>query len=91
MRNLSPNDVVISGGARGVDTVAVDTAKALGIPTMVFPAEWDKHGKKAGYMRNELIVAAADMVVAFHDGTSKGTQHSIDIAKRMGKTCEVVL
>ncbi len=46
----------------------------------IFIAEWDKYGKSAGYIRNRLIVQESDMIVAFWDGKSKGTKHSIDQA-----------
>ena len=85
-----PSDaVVISGGARGVDSVAEEAAGTRGLETVIFPAEWDRHGKKAGFLRNKDIVAAADKVVAFWDGKSKGTAHTIRLAQEAGKTVEI--
>jgi len=67
-----PDAVVISGGAKGVDTAAVEDARAYGLRTEVYPADWDRHGKSAGFRRNRQIVAAADVVVAFWNGESRG-------------------
>jgi len=82
---------VVSGGARGVDTYAENFAKEHNIPTIIFPAQWRKYGKKAGYLRNEKIVAEADTIVAFWDGKSKGTKHSIDLAIKAGKPVDIYI
>ncbi len=76
---------IISGGARGVDALATRYAEENAIPYQEFPADWDTHGKSAGYKRNVLIVNACEEVAAFWDGVSKGTKHSIDIADKKGK------
>ena len=79
------HDVIISGGARGVDTWAKEYALAHNIKYEEYPAEWDKHGKSAGYIRNKLIIENANVVLAFWDGKSKGTKHSIDLALKLNK------
>ena len=76
---------VISGGARGADALAERYAHERGLPIRVFPADWDTHGKSAGFLRNREIMAAADEVVAFWDGRSSGTQHAIELARTSGK------
>lgn len=83
--SLTDCEEVISGGAAGVDTLAAEWARAHSVPLTVFPAEWSKYGKSAGYRRNVAIVAAADAVLAFQYRQSRGTQHSIDIAIAQGK------
>jgi hypothetical protein len=55
----------------------------------VFPADWDKHGKAAGFLRNTTIIENADWVVAFWDGTSRGTSDSIKKAHAAGKPISV--
>jgi hypothetical protein len=90
VENLPPDTTVVSGGARDVDTVAAQTAVAKGFPTQIFKPDWQKYGKAAGYIRNVDIVAAADRVVAFWDGISKGTKHSIDLAVKTGKPLEII-
>jgi hypothetical protein len=82
--------VVVSGGARGVDTWAERAARARGLGVEIHPAEWEKYGKRAGFVRNYAIVKDADRVVAFWDGQSKGTAHSIRIAREMGKDVEII-
>ena len=78
------NAVIVSGGARGVDTIAVDTAKRLFMPYLIFPANWDKYGKPAGPRRNSQIVAVADYIVAFWDGQSSGTNNTVEKARKKG-------
>jgi hypothetical protein len=80
-----PDAIVVSGGARGVDSIAEEAAERSGLSTLIFPADWARHGRRAGYLRNEDIIAAADIVVGFWDGESRGTQHSLDLAIRAGK------
>ncbi len=81
---------VISGGARGVDTWAIEYAKAVGFETTVYPADWDGLGSRAGYVRNAKMVEVADEVIALWDGTSKGTRHTIDLALAKRKNLKVV-
>lgn len=91
MNSLSSDDVVVSGGASGVDSFAEALARGKGLQTVVFPALWGTYGKRAGAIRNRQIVEASDRIVAFWDGKSKGTKISIDIAKELKKPCEIVL
>jgi hypothetical protein len=90
IKNPTQEYTIISGGAKGVDSVAEAKAKELGFNTLVFKAEWDKYGKSAGYKRNITIVENADVVYAFWNGRSKGTKHTIDIAERMKKPVYVI-
>lgn len=75
---------IVSGGARGADTLAEIFARKKGYQLTVFYPEWDKYGSKAGFMRNKLIVDASDVLVAFWDGISRGTKSSIDLANDKG-------
>lgn len=81
---------IVSGGARGADAMAESYAKAHGFPCTVYPADWEKHGRKAGFLRNRQIVDHADMVLALWDGESKGTGMTIDLAKRKGVPLVIV-
>lgn len=83
-------DKIVSGGAKGADTLAERYAKEHSIPLEVFNADWDKFGKSAGYIRNEQVMTVATNVVAFWDGISKGTAHTIRIAKKQSKPVIIV-
>ena len=90
VRALPADSVVVSGGARGVDRIAVDEAKRCGLETEVYPALWELEGRSAGFRRNRRLVAAADRVVAFWDGESRGTRHAIDVATVLKKPLVVI-
>lgn len=81
---MSPTHI-ISGGARGVDRLAGEYAASNGIAFTEYLADWDKYGKRAGFMRNCVMVGMADAVIAVWDGKSPGTKHSIDYATSQGK------
>ena len=85
---------IISGTANGADRLGERFADKYGIPCSQFPANWDKYGKSAGYIRNnEMAKYAAEktgVLFAFWDGTSKGTKHMIDLAKKQGLDVHVV-
>lgn len=86
VQTLTPKeDIVVSGGARGVDSIAETTAEQIGVGVISFRPDWETYGKKAGIIRNKWIIDEADRVVAFWDGKSKGTKHSIDLAIQSGK------
>ena len=76
---------IISGGARGADSMAERYAKEHGIPTQVLVPDWEQYGKAAGHIRNTDIISAADVVVAYWDGISKGTKDSLRKAQAAGK------
>lgn len=87
---LGDDTEIVSGGARsGPDMWAREFAQAMGCPYTEFPADWSKYGRRAGALRNQQIVDYADEVVAFWDGTSPGTEITIDMARRAGKPCRV--
>lgn len=81
--------LIISGGARGADSLARRFAEEHNLPLREFIPEWGRHGRSAGYLRNEQIVEACDEVVAFWNGKSRGTKHTIDIAEQQGKPVSV--
>ena len=75
---------VLSGGARGADYIGEVWASAHNIPVQKFPAEWDKHGKGAGFIRNTEMAENAEALIAIWDGKSRGTKHMVEIARRKG-------
>lgn len=87
-RNLAAKGVepvVVSGKARGADSLGEQWAKEHGYGVIAKPADWDTYGKSAGYKRNEEMALIADAVVCFWDNKSKGTKHMIELAKKHRK------
>lgn len=76
---------IVSGGAKGADTLAEKFADEFGISKVIFKPDWDLYGKRAGFVRNAKIVDNCDVLFAFQINKSKGTQHSIDLAKEKSK------
>jgi ABC-type enterochelin transport system substrate-binding protein len=81
---------VVSGGARGVDALGERYAKEKGHSVKLFPADWDKHGKAAGPIRNEEMAKYADGLVAFWDGSSRGTASMIKKAEKHNLEIKVI-
>jgi len=82
LRSYGKPSLVISGGADGTDSMGDRWARQHNIPTLILRPQWkDKKtgllNMKAGFERNTDIVKASDRLIAFWDGESKGTQHSI--------------
>lgn len=88
--SLPAETIVLTGGAHGVDKVAEQEARRLGLQCAVFIAEWDAQGKIANLRRNREIVEHCDKLVAFWDGRSRGTAETIRLAEEMGKPVEVI-
>jgi hypothetical protein len=81
---------IISGGAKGADSLAEQWAREKGIETVVYKPDWAKYGRGAGVVRNRLIIEDCDYCIAFWDGESKGTKSSIDYCKKLNKRLLVV-
>ena len=71
---------IVSGGAKGADALGERWAKDEKKHITHFPADWDTHGKAAGFIRNVAMAEYANILMAFWDGVSKGTKHMIDTA-----------
>ena len=81
---------IISGGARGADSLGEKYAHEKGFECLVMPADWDKYGKRAGYLRNAQMAEVADALIAFWDGTSRGTWSMIELARKGGLKVTIV-
>lgn len=81
----------VSGGAIGVDSWAEEVVRSMACKCYIFKPDWTQYGKSAGFIRNKLIIDAADKVIAFWDGKSKGTKSSIDLAINAGKPVDVYI
>lgn len=89
---LSPINItlLVSGGAKGADSLGERYANENNIETLIFKPDWKKHGPAAGPLRNTDIVNNADTIIAFWDGESKGTKDSITKAEKLGKNIIIV-
>lgn len=79
--------VIVSGGAKGVDSFAERYADENNLQKVIMKADWDRYGKRAGYIRNaEMHKFISDkedkLCIAFWDGNSKGTAHNFILAKQ---------
>lgn len=94
IEKLPDDTVIIEGGAQGVDTFARWEAGRRGLWVVTVPVEkshWGKHGRSAGFRRNRVMLdLEPELVIAFHDGVSRGTQGCIDEARRRSIHVEVI-
>lgn len=83
---IGPPEVsaIISGMARGADTLAAEWAERFGFPLQKFPADWTAHGRAAGPLRNQRMIdeGQPELVVAFPGG--KGTADMVLRAEKAG-------
>lgn len=74
---------LVSGGARGTDNLAERYASEHHLTIKIIHADWNAHGKTAGFLRNTKIVEESDDCIAFWDGQSRGTQDTIKKFREM--------
>ncbi len=82
---------IISGGAKGVDTLAEQYADKHKISKTILRPRYDLYKKGAPLKRNNEMVDICDKVIAFWDGKSKGTKHTIDYARKTEKDVDVII
>jgi predicted Rossmann fold nucleotide-binding protein DprA/Smf involved in DNA uptake len=81
---------IITGSASGVDAAATRAARAKGIPVQVIPASFDELADASkSAARNQRLIDACDLLVAFWDGSSKGTRNTVERALDSGKEVHV--
>jgi hypothetical protein len=85
----SYNDKIISGGARGVDTIAEKYAKDNNIRTVIFVPNWEKYGNRAGFIRNSDIISKCEKCIIIWDGSSELTKNDIELCEEMRKPCYI--
>ena len=84
LQYIAVKDTVITGGCRGVDLIAEDLAQRYFNEVVTIHADWVKHGKAGGPIRNREMAQMADQVVVIWDGYSRGAKSMIDEALRAG-------
>lgn len=82
--------VIVSGKAKGADSLGERYAQEKGYDVAEFPADWDTYDKRAGYMRNKQMAEYGDACICFWDGISKGSKHMIDLSKKQGIPVRIV-
>jgi YspA, cpYpsA-related SLOG family len=92
LARFEPGTTIIHGDARGIDRAAATIAESLGLAVEAYPADWKRYGRRAGIERNLRMLDEADpdYVLAFWDGKSRGTAHTIREATKRGIPVEVI-
>jgi len=90
LKGFPEDTIVLHGGALGADTLADQVAREYGYQVEQFPAQWQVYGRRAGILRNNVMLGMADKVIAFWDGHSTGTKHVITSAKKRGLSLLVI-
>ena len=89
-RLLEENEVVIvSGGAVGVDSLGAQWAELRKLKTEIYLPDWQTHGKKAGFLRNQQIIDNSDYLIAITTG-SNGTADSIKRAVKKNIPIKII-
>ena len=83
-------DLIIFGGASGVDTLAENYADKHKISKLILRPEYSRYKKGAPLKRNEKMIEIADSVLVIYDGKSNGTKYTIDYAKKLNKPINVI-
>lgn len=81
LQNVQEEITIFCGGARGADSLGERYAKSRGYAVRYFPPDWRRYGRAAGPVRNQKMAENADALVAFWDGTSRGTGNMIEAAR----------
>jgi predicted Rossmann fold nucleotide-binding protein DprA/Smf involved in DNA uptake len=90
VRSLPHNASIITGSASGVDAAATKAARERGIAVQVMSASFEELADASvAAARNQRLVNACDVVVAFWDGASEGTRATVERALDSGKEVHV--
>ena len=84
--------IIVSGGAPGADSLGERYAKERGLAVERYPADWSKHGKAAGPIRNEQMASVADALIAFplEGAANRGTYNMVRLAKERDLQVRVI-
>lgn len=84
LQNIQESIEIVCGGATGADELGKKYAYERGYAVQIFPADWKCYGRAAGPIRNEQMAMYADALVAYWNGSSRGTKSMIDLARKHG-------
>ena len=87
---ITEHTTLICGMARGADLMGHSIFKQAGLAIEEMPADWNRLGKRAGFIRNQDMGRLADVALIFWDGQSRGTKHMIEVMESLGKTVYLV-
>lgn len=81
----------ISGAASsGADRLIIEWCKKFNYPCLQYPADWDKNGKAAGFIRNAEMAEVATHLLCFYNGVSPGTKDMISVANEKNLIIRVI-
>ena len=83
-------DLIISGGAKGIDSIAEQYADRHSISKLILRPDWSKYGKAAPLVRNKLMVDLADLIIIVWDGRSNGTKYTLNYANKSKKPVKLI-
>lgn len=86
----NPITEVVCGGAKGADALGEQYAIDNNITLTMFPADWDKHGRAAGPIRNRQMAEYGEVLIAVWDGKSRGTKNMIDEMNKLMKPVFII-
>lgn len=84
-------DTILSGGAKGIDSLAELFADKHRLSKIILRPRYDLYGKSAPLKRNEELVQMADKILIIWDGSSRGTNYTINYAKKLNKDLKVII
>ena len=93
LKGFRPGTILVHGACRGADIICAAVAEALRFEVRAYPADWEKHRKAAGPIRNQQMLDTEnkpdepiDLVLAFHNNIqdSRGTADMLDRVTKVG-------
>ena len=90
LKLIKEDILIVSGGAKGVDSIAQQIARNHGIPILIFYPDYIKYGKRAPLVRNLQIIENSDFILAFPTKDSKGTRFTITEARKRKKPNRII-
>lgn len=91
LEDIDDDISIVSGKAKGADSLGERYANERGYTVRAYPADWQQHGKAAGFIRNREMAQNADALIAFWNGQSRGTEHMIKTAHQHSLMVHVVI